>query len=557
MNADFRFEVGAEIMCNLGSRGWRLGRVIALNYREEHWPVGQVAPYQVLIEEDHTLIYVPYDDVRVCREATPEDLRIIHRADALAALPSTLFDSRDLGEGSETPHTSAPDTQLHCAHEHDQPGSGAYRNGRCHCCHCCPRAWSYVELYSERYRCAERNNLEVTRRSIDLGVVRVGDRIDYHPDEHIPASTGFMQSPTLARLAPGLRFSDDGALAGEIAFDPHRGASYQVDFVAVSTAGWEDPAVGLVRLELVFVVEGNDPPDAFDAEGFALEQQRARERAYDLVRELGDTWARWERHELSNRDTCDSMREDLRQLRALLERHPRLDNGWWWGQLGGFHMNIHKLLENALFKCELYLGYALTFGDAEVRYVVEQNLDGCYKKRELEAARYLWTDGIQQMIRGEWAAAAHTLRRAAAKKDGWGWAVNYGDIWISESAARLIHGATLVARDPGDSEGGAAWIVDATELLKRGESRANEAGVFGPVGHPWARELGEALDTFAGLSADGEEMAEWIEALVQRTVYWCAQVLGGAAPFPPKPRPRVEDAMLLRQRLPGHHLIER
>ena len=38
-------------------------------------------------------------------------------------------------------------------------------------------------------------------------------------------------------------------------------------------------------------------------------------------------------------------------------------------------MNIHKLLENALFECELYLGYALTFGDSEVRRMAEQNLE--------------------------------------------------------------------------------------------------------------------------------------------------------------------------------------
>jgi hypothetical protein len=43
------------------------------------------------------------------------------------------------------------------------------------------------------------------------------------------------------------------------------------------------------------------------------------------------------------------------------------------------------------------------------------------------------------------------------------------------------------------------------------------------------------------------------EALKSRTAYWCAQVLGGAAPFPPKPRPRLEDATALVRRLPGHN----
>ena len=63
-------------------------------------------------------------------------------------------------------------------------------------------------------------------------------------------------------------------------------------------------------------------------------------------------------------------------------------------------MNVHRLLENALFECELYLGHALTFGDAEVRRMAEQNLEGCYQKRLLEAARFMWTDGCKLMRRG-------------------------------------------------------------------------------------------------------------------------------------------------------------
>ena len=71
-----------------------------------------------------------------------------------------------------------------------------------------------------------------------------------------------MQAPMLARLPPGLTFSDDGSLAGTVRFDPHRGSSsYRVNFVAVSAAGWRDEDVGgLVRLQLRFTVHGNEPP---------------------------------------------------------------------------------------------------------------------------------------------------------------------------------------------------------------------------------------------------------------------------------------------------------
>lgn len=544
-----RFEVGSFVMCNMGPNGWKLGRIIALHYHEDHWPAGTEAPYQVALEEDRALIYVPEDDASYCREATREDLRIARRSDALAALPPRLEGSAPEAE----PMGRGAAAELGCAGGAAQIGSQSYRGGRCHCCDCCPRSWSYAELYSEHYRCAARNGLRVTRRSVDLGTVRVGQSLHHPASDDPPINGGFMQCPTLVRLPPGIRFTEDGALAGEVRFDPHRGSSYRVEFVAASTVDWDDPAVGIVRLEITFVVEGNEPPDEFDKGAFVREQQRARTVASRSLFELGDTWKRWERGELGHRDTCDRMNAELRRLRELLEVHPRLDGGRWWAQLGGYHMNVHKLLENTLFECELYLGYALTFGDAEVRRLAEQNLEGCYQKRLLEAARFMWVDGLEQMMRGEWAAAAETLRLAAAKKDGWGWAVNYGDIWLAESAARLVHGAELAAGNEAKPRDAARWIAEAARLLERSATRAEEAGVFGPEGHPWASEIGAALASYRSLQDSGTDAADWLEALESRTIYWCAQALGGAAPFPPRSRPRLEDADVLVRRLPGHN----
>ncbi|MEM1061017.1 MAG: hypothetical protein AAF532_14685 [Planctomycetota bacterium] len=548
-----RFEVGTAVMCNLGASGWKLGRIIALDYREDDWPAGKTAPYQVSLDDDHALIYVPEDDTRYCREATPEDLRIAGRTDALAPLP------RGPEPTSPRPDTvgthAAAGTPLGCIASPTPPGSPGYRDGRCHGCDCCPRNWSAVELYSEHYRCAERVGLKVTRHAVDLGTVRVGDSIHHRPAEGLPGDGGFMQCPTLVRLPPGVRFSDDGSLTGEVRFDPHRDAAYGVEFVAVSTARWDDPAIGIVRSEITFRVEGNEPPDRFDRDAFKREQDRARVAADRSLRNLGDAWGQWERGELGNRDTCARMGAELRELRDLLERHPRLDGGRWWTHLGGYHMNVHKLLENALFECELYLGHALTFGDAEVRWIAEQNLDGCYQKRLLEAARFLWIDGLEQMLRGEWAAAAETLRRAAAKKDGWGWAVNFGDIWFTESAARLVHGAetAAVANSPAEHRDAEESIAEATRLLERGVARTAESEYFGPEGHPWAAEIRVALDSYRSLRADHADASAWLDAFRSRTIFWCGQVLGGVEPFPPRPRPRREDAAALAQRLPGHN----
>ncbi|MEM9695634.1 MAG: hypothetical protein AAGA56_24030, partial [Myxococcota bacterium] len=279
--SDFRFAIGTKVMCNLGQRGWKLGRVIALRYREDHWPAGETAPYQVALEEDHALIYVPEDDPRLCREPTPEDLRIARRMDALAPLPDAPESSRAAPD-----ETTDPGTQLDCAEEMGHTDHG-YRKGRCHGCHCCPRRWSSVELYSEHYRCAARNRLKVTRRTFDLGTYRVGDVV-HHPD---PSDQGgYGQCPTLVRLPPGVRFSDNGSLTGEVRFDPHRDGSYRVEFVAVSTAHWDTPSVGVVRLEISFTVEGNLPPASFDVDSFRREQDRARTEAKIMVRDLVNTW---------------------------------------------------------------------------------------------------------------------------------------------------------------------------------------------------------------------------------------------------------------------------
>ena len=76
------------------------------------------------------------------------------------------------------------------------------------------------------------------------------------------------------------------------------------------------------------------------------------------------------------------------------------------------------------------------------------------------------------MMRGEWAAAAETLRLAADKKDGWGWGVNNGDIWIAESAARLV----LLAELECDVDV-TQPLTDVARLLERGAARAAEVRI--------------------------------------------------------------------------------
>ena len=159
-------------------------------------------------------------------------------------------------------------------------------------------------------------------------------------------------------------------------------------------------------------------------------------------------------------------------------------------------------------------------------------------------------DGLQQMLRGAWPEAVETLRRAADLKDGWGWAVNYGDIWMAEAAARLVHGADLAGHGEASGEQSRSWVTEAERVLGKALTRSTEAQVFGATGHPWAAEIREAVAAYHALQ--GADPTLWRASLEERTLYWCGQALSGMPPFPPRPRPRRVDAAALAEQLPGH-----
>ena len=203
--ATYRFNVGTSILCNLGERGWKLGRVVALNYREQHWPEGASAPYQVALqddEEEYALIYVPEDDERYCREPSPEDIHVLGRQDALAApLPGTEAAGPSLSAAAsnlcscsdEEVERETEGTAATLAFRSQRRTRSSYRRGRCFCCDDCPRKWSYAELYSEHYLCASRNGRGISRVEVDLGAFHVGEHVAYTPrrdDDTAAAASG-------------------------------------------------------------------------------------------------------------------------------------------------------------------------------------------------------------------------------------------------------------------------------------------------------------------------------------------------------------------------------
>ena len=63
-----RFKKGDKVLCN-AKDGWHEGTVVDVLYHEEFMPMGFVAPYQVKLDEDGKLIFVPVDSDEVCRKA--------------------------------------------------------------------------------------------------------------------------------------------------------------------------------------------------------------------------------------------------------------------------------------------------------------------------------------------------------------------------------------------------------------------------------------------------------------------------------------------------------
>jgi G3E family GTPase len=61
-----RFPIGARVQCNTGK--WSPGTVVALDWRDDNWPDGQTAPYQVELDTDR-LIFAPEDDDECIRRA--------------------------------------------------------------------------------------------------------------------------------------------------------------------------------------------------------------------------------------------------------------------------------------------------------------------------------------------------------------------------------------------------------------------------------------------------------------------------------------------------------
>ena len=76
-SAALRFEIGQTVECRMGTEEWARGKVVGLYYREDDWPEGQKAPYQVLLEGDGLVgrtIWAPSDSDECIRATVRFDV---------------------------------------------------------------------------------------------------------------------------------------------------------------------------------------------------------------------------------------------------------------------------------------------------------------------------------------------------------------------------------------------------------------------------------------------------------------------------------------------------
>lgn len=458
-----------------------------------------------------------------------------------------------------------------------------YRDGKCHACDCCPACWTCVELHA--YGCPERNGLSLQNHTVDLGSFAVGDSVYWSiasdtnlkrtKNSNLIALSGWLQCAAFPSLPSGLTFSDDGILSGVLR--PHENEYGEVLFFAMSVQTWRQQIVQ--RLELRFTVKRNGKDEdggsveiqANDREAYeedfiqnAMAERKAEREAHaHLTSAFRSYQMYYEERRLGHSECIGRMAASLSGVKNVLDAHPRLGGGAFWVWLGALHMNLHKLLENVLPECELYLGLGLLFPPSPASLDdARLNLEGCLAKRKLEAAKFLYLEGLQLMEAGSWGAAEKTLAHAAQLKDGWGWGVNNGEIWVARSAALIvIYCRQLVASAEGadatevelvaELSAGVRGSEESNPIVGGGASMLDEAAATLQLAFsrqpdlPWTRHNMAAVDRFQTLAHElrgkGGILAGEVAEFTKKTKDWCKEALKHAQP---KPRPSYTPSSL-------------
>ena len=114
-----RFAVGDAVECNMGDE-WALGEIVALMYRDDSMPPGQIAPYQIKTEHDGELIFAPSD----CEDVVRAPRRRSNRSSKRTRKKPSKHAHDHASEGSEHGHVH----DEHCQHSDDEEGKHSHEH---------------------------------------------------------------------------------------------------------------------------------------------------------------------------------------------------------------------------------------------------------------------------------------------------------------------------------------------------------------------------------------------------------------------------------------------
>ena len=147
-----------------------------------------------------------------------------------------------------------------------------------------------------------------------------------------------------------------------------------------------------------------------------------------------------------------------------------------------------------------------------------------------QAAKFMWMRGLSHMSDGAWAKAEPLLQAATLKKDGWGWGVNNGEIWVALGAVQIVQWGENVSSATGTIS--LSNLDTAEGSLQLAETRQSE--------HPWTqfnlrtlcdlRQLASEAETQRGIGA----LSARLSSFKQTTKDWSENML---VQVQPNPRP--------------------
>ncbi|CAK0869350.1 unnamed protein product [Prorocentrum cordatum] len=122
-----RFPIGTQVLCqtSYAAEGWEPGVVVDHWYTQDGFPEDYFAPYQVQLDDD-TLIFIPEDTPKLCRERVPAWWERAFKTSGEAPAASEVLAAASGADADERNHSG---TTALAASAHNAPARSTTRGG--------------------------------------------------------------------------------------------------------------------------------------------------------------------------------------------------------------------------------------------------------------------------------------------------------------------------------------------------------------------------------------------------------------------------------------------